>query len=814
MSAATRTHARVVVIGGGIYGCSLLYHLVELGWREVMLIERGELTSGSTWHAAGMCTHYGHHPSVMRMRQHSARLYQRLERELGLPTGFRRCGALRLTRLPERMDEFRRVVGVGRLVDNELHVIGPRAIGELVPLMHTRELLGAIYEPNDGYCDPSQTTQALAKVARDGGAVVQRNDAVTAIERTAAGEWCVRTASGLEVTAEHVVDAAGFRAREVGAMVGLDLPIVPMLHQYLVTEDVPAVAALERPLPMVRDHDRSWYVRRERSGLLLGAYERDGLVFGVDGVDPAFGMELLPADLDRVEPIVADAMERMPVLAEAGIKLVVNGPITFTPDTNPLLGPAFGLDRFWLACGSSMGINEGGGAGRFLAEWIVGGEPPLDLLFTDPRRFGPWADRGYRVARCVESFAEQFGVHFPREERPAGRPLRTTPAYARQREQGAVFGTVNGIERANWFAAPGEPRVETPSFRRSNAFAAVAAEVQALAGGVGIMDLSAFTGLRVQGEDAEAFLDHIAATRLPRAVGGIALMHCLNTRGGVQCEFTVTRLAEHAFHLVYGAAAERHHLDWLRSHVAPAARVLLQPCGAARGVLAIAGPRARELLARVCEQDAGNAALPWLHAREMTVAGAQALVLRVSYVGELGYELHHDLAQQARLYDALKAAGADLGIRDVGIYAVDSMRIEKGYRAWGADLGPELGAIASGVGRFMRPDKGAFIGREALLAERPALRSVTIALDHAGQAVADIADAFGNEPVLAGGRIVGQTTSGGYGHRVGASLALALVDAALATPGTRLAVLLLGCEVPALVIAEPAWDSANARLLA
>ena len=464
------TDTQVVIVGGGIMGVSLAWHLTRRGWRDVVLLEKNELTAGSTWHAAGLCTHFAHNATVMEMRAASVRLYRDvLPAETGESAGFHACGALRVTRSAERMAEFRHVQGLGQFLGHEFRILTPDELARIYPLARMDGLLGAIHEPNDGHVDPTLATTALAAGARSRGAAIRRHEPVRAIERDASGAWVVHTGRDT-IRAEHVVNAAGTWCREIGAMMELDLPVVPMLHQYLVTAGVPELsaraAAGEPELPIIRDPEESWYVRQERDGFIVGPYEPDGRPWGVDGIPPEFGMELLPPDLDRVEHIVARAMERVPALANAGIKTIVHGPITFTPDASPLVGPAFGLDNAWLLTGSSMGVMEGGGAGRFLADWMVDGAPPMDALAVDPRRFGAWADRDYRVAKAVESFGLQFGVHYPFEERPAGRPRRVTPIHEAQAAQGAVFGCAFGWERPNWFASGPEFRPEPLSGRR------------------------------------------------------------------------------------------------------------------------------------------------------------------------------------------------------------------------------------------------------------------------------------------------------------------------------------------------------------
>ena len=461
------TDTQVVIVGGGIMGASLAWHLTRRGWRDVVLLEKNELTAGSTWHAAGLCTHFAHNPTIMEMRAASVRLYRDvLPAETGETVGFHSCGALRVTRSAERMAEFRHVQGLGQFTGHEFRILTPEELARIHPLARIDGLLGAIHEPDDGHVDPTLATHALAAGARSRGAEIRRHEPVQAIERDGSDTWVVHIDRGA-IRTRHVVNAAGTWCREIGAMMGVDLPVVPMLHQYLVTAEVPEIAARTASgnpeLPIIRDPEESWYVRQERDGFIVGPYEAHGRPWGVDGIPPEFGMELLPPDLDRVEPIVAMAMERVPALAQAGIRTIVNGPITFTPDANPLVGPAFGLDNAWLLTGSSMGVMEGGGAGRFLADWMVDGDPPMDALAIDPRRFAGYADRDYRVARATECFGLQFGVHFPFEERPAGRPRRVTPIHEAQAARGAVFGCVYGWERPNWFAAgPESPSDSRP----------------------------------------------------------------------------------------------------------------------------------------------------------------------------------------------------------------------------------------------------------------------------------------------------------------------------------------------------------------
>jgi dimethylglycine dehydrogenase len=809
-----RTEARVVVIGGGAMGCSLLYHLTRLGWSDVMLVEKNELTAGSTWHAAGLCTHFAHNLTIMNLRAHSVRLYQSLEAETGQPVSFHASGALRITRSPERMDEFRQVQGLGRFAGFDFHILTPAELKDIYPLAETEDLLGAIYEPLDGHVDPSQATNAMAKGARQAGAEISRHNPVEAIERKPSGAWLVRTKNG-DITAEIIVNAAGTWCREIGAMMGLDLPVVPILHQYLVTDRVEEVAARDTELPIIRDPEESWYLRQERDGFICGPYERDANPWSVDGVPADFGMELLPPELERIEDIVAAAMERVPAFAEAGIKTIVNGPITFTPDANPLIGPAFDLDNAYLLTGSSMGVMEGGGAGKLLAEWIVDGEPPMDALAVDPRRFGGYADRGYRLAKAVESFGKQFAIHYPFEERPAGRPGIKTPAYDAMDAAGAVFGAVYGWERPNWFARPADhrgprdTREAVLSFRRTNWFEGVGEECAAVRDRVALADLSAFSKVEASGQDAPAFLEGLGANRPPRRIGGIGLTHVLAPGGGVLSEFAVTRTGEDRYYLVSAGAAERWDLDLLRSRATPFARLAIDDVKQALGVLAVMGPRARDLLAALSDDDLGNAAFPWLTAREITVAGVPVLALRVSYVGELGWELHHPMDRQADLFAALLEAGRRFEAGLFGAFAMNALRLEKGYRAWGMDLTSERTPLEAGLDMLVKSEGRDFVGREALLARHGAPDRWSMAL----LALEDGApDPFASHTVLQGGRPVGMVTSGAYGHRVGRALALAYFTAAADLAAGDLSLLVLGETVPAEALDRPPYDPDNLRL--
>ena len=803
-----KTQARVVVIGGGAMGVSLLYHLAKRGWRDAVLVEKNELTAGSTWHAAGLCTHFAHNPTIMALRATSVRLYRDiLPAETGLPTGFHACGALRVTRSAERMDEFRHVRGLGRFLGADFDILTPDELKTIYPLCRTGGLLGAIHEPHDGHVDPTQATNAMAAGARAQGAEIYRHNPVEAIARTPSGEWSVETRNG-EIRAEHVVNAAGTWCREIGAMMGIDLPVVPMLHQYLVTDRVPEIAARIEAgapeLPIIRDPEESWYLRQERDGFIVGPYEADAVPWSVDGVPPDFGMELLPPDLERVAPIVLRTMARVPALAEAGIKTVVNGPITFTPDANPLIGPAFGLRHAWLLTGSSMGVMEGGGAGEFLADWICEGAPPRDALAVDPRRFGGYADRAYRLDKAVECFGLQFGVHYPFEERPAGRPRRVTPIHGRQAAAGAVFGCAYGWERPNWFSAGGSAGPLT--FRRPDWFGAVGAECRAVRDSVGLADLSAFAKFDVGGPGAADFLDSLGANRPPRRVGRIGLTHALTAAGGVASEFTVTKLDADRFYLTSAAAAERHDEDLLHQRAAAFPGVGIVNRTDSLGILAVMGPNARALLGSLTDADLSDRAFPWLSAAEIAMAGVPLRALRVSYVGELGWELHVPLDRMAPLYDALVEAGRRFDLRNFGAYAVNAMRLEKGYRAWGLDLTTERTPLEAGLGFLVRSEGRDFVGREALHARRrDAWRMVLLDVDRRGDL-----DPFHGHTLFQEDEPVGLVTSGAFGHRTGRLLALAYL-----TPRAGAATFdmeILGERIAARPLPAAPYDPENRKL--
>ena len=807
----TRT-ARVVVVGGGVVGVSTLYHLARKGWRDVLLLERKELTAGVTWHAAGLLPLFNMSYSVGQLHKYSVQLYRTLADETGQDVGLRTVGNIRLATTPDRMDEYRQYAGVAATIGVQVEFLTPDEMLALWPLAVHDGLLGAIRHPEDGYVQPADLTQALARGARALGATIERQACVTGIERTKGGEWLVRTERE-DVICEHVVAATGCFARRTGAMVGLDVPVLPVQHQYIVTEPHPEIQARRREgLPemgVLRESDGSWYMREEAGGLLLGPYEQGAPACYVDGPDPASEYELFDADLDRLTPHIESAMRRVPAFGEAGVKQVFNGAIPYTPDGSPIVGPAWGLPNFWLNEGHSFGITAAGGAGWQLAEWIVEGEPTIDMLGVDPRRFGPYATRAYLKAKNEEAYANVFTIHYPDEERPAGRPAKTAPCYGRMARLGAVFGQKFGWERPNWFAPQGMAPRDDWSFRRSRWFEPVGAECRNVRDNVGILDMTAFAKARLDGPGAAAFLDSLVANRLPR-VGRVALCHALNGRGGVHSEFTIHREGSESFYLVSAGAFTRLDHDYLQRFMPADGSARFEDLTAKMGVLVVAGPKSRQLLARVCDVDLDNAAFPWLSGQDANVGLAPAKLLRLNFVGELGFEIHHGIEYQNAIFDALMDAGKDLGLAPFGIRAMDSLRIEKSYRMVGAELSIEYAALESGLDRFVRLDKGDYLGRAGLLAWQQrgfANALATLAVDGP-----EDADPLGNNPLYVGGEMVGRSTSGNYGFRVEKSLALAMVRPALAALGTELEIDILGGRYRAVVVGESPWDPNNERL--
>jgi dimethylglycine dehydrogenase len=815
-----KTHARVVVIGGGVVGVSTLYHLAKKGWSDVMLLERTELTAGSTWHAAGLLPLFNMSYTVGQLHKYSVDLYKRLPEETGQDVSFHVTGNLRLATTRDRMDEYYKYCGTANTIGVPFRVISPAEVNELWPLVNlgdgadTPKIVGALYHPDDGHIAPVDLTMALRRGARSFGAEVCERTEVQSVARTPSGEWKLATSAG-EVTCEHVVCATGNYARETGRKFGLSVPAIPVEHQYIVYDESEELKAYRkaggRELAVLRESDASYYLREERLGWILGPYEKGAPARFADGVPPAFGKELFPGDLDRLLPHVEAAMKRVPCLEHCGIKTIVNGPISYTPDGSPMIGPAWGLHNVWINEGHSFGVTAAGGAGWQLAEWIVEGEPGIDMLAVDPRRFGGYAGKRFTVKKNEETYRNVFTVHYPDEEREDARPAKTSAVYEKLNQMGAVWGQRYGWERANWFAPKGVERKDKWSFRRSNYFEHVGNECRLMREKVGVIDLTPFTKHEVRGPGAEAWLDSLVANKVPTKQGRIALCHALSKRGGIRSEFTITRLADEHFYVVSAGAAERYDGDYLQRMLPGDRRFQLANVTTSRGCFVVAGPSARDVMAKLADAPLDNASFPWLSGQVIEAGLAtDVYALRVNFVGELGWELHFPIEYANGLFEALFAAGREYGIGMVGMRAMESLRIEKSYRMWGSDLTPDYTPFDAGLDRFVRMEKGDFIGKAALAQQREGgvpNRFVTLEV----HGVTD-ADPLGNEPLFAGGALIGRATAGSYGHVLGKSLALAYVQPAHSAVGASMEIEILGERKKATVVGESPWDPENRRL--
>ena len=802
-----KRHVRALVIGGGVVGCSVLYHLAKLGWRDVALVERRELTAGSSWHAAGAFHALNSDPAMSRLQAYTVGLYPELQKISGQDIGLHYPGGLNVAATRERWDLLRADVARHRTMGLDTQLVGAAEIRELCPIMETRGVLGAIYDPMEGHLDPSGATHAFAKAARLNGAEIYRHTRVLALEPTGRGGWEVSTDRG-SFEAEHVVNAAGLWAREVGRMAGVELPLLPMEHHYLITEDLPALAHAPRELPVVVDLDGEMYMRQERRGVLLGVYETPATPWAVAGTPWEYGdNELLPPDLERLTVALEKGFTRFPVLHSAGIRKIVNGPFTFTPDGNPLVGPVPGVTNYWAACGVMAGFCQGGGVGLALATWMIHGEPDGDTFALDVARFGDYATRAYVLEKAREFYSRRFRIAYPNEYWPAGRPSRTSALHGRLSAHNAVHGVSYGLEYPLYFAARGEPAEEVPTLRRSNAFAAVAAECRGARSRGGILDASSFSRFEFTGPAVESYLDRLLAGKLPD-LGRVRLTPMLAPSGRLMGDLTTMRLGAERF-LIFGSGyLQAWHLRWFRQHL-PASGASVRNLSVDWGGIAIFGPRSRELLARVAAEDVSAAAFPFMTVRFMDVGLAPALVCRMSVTGELGYEIHAPQAYLTAIYDRLTAAAADLGIIDVGMYALLSLRIEKGFGIWTREFSRDYTPAESGLSRFVAYDKGDFIGRDAALRDReapPGRRLVLLEVD------ALDAEANYLEPVWSGDERVGFVTSAAYGHACGKSLAMGYIANHAAAARTALHVTIVGERRACRILGEPPIDPTGSRM--
>jgi len=810
-----KSKARAVVIGGGVVGVSTLYHLAAKGWDDSILLERKSLTSGSTWHAAGLLPLFNMSYSVGQIHKYSVRFYQELQDETGMDVGFRKVSNIRLASTQDRMDEYLQYKGVADTIGVEVNVLSPQEIKDCWPLVSTENLIGAIQHPEDGYIQPADLTQAFAKGARDKGAKIEINTNVISIKRSPNDTWIVETDKG-HIECEHVISCSGNFARKTGKMVGLDLPVIPVEHQYIVTEQHPLIKERkDKNLPelgVLRDSDASWYMREEAGGLILGPYEQGAPACYVDGPDENSEYELFQEDLDRISDHIESAIFRVPIFGEVGVKKVYNGAIAYTPDGSPIIGPAWDLKNFWINEGHSFGVTAAGGAGWQLAEWIVNGNPTIDMLGVDPRRFGDYATKSYLIEKNEEAYANVFTVHYPDEERPAARPLRTAPCYERLKKMGGVFGASFGWERANWFAPNGVEAIDDWSFRRSSYHEHVGAEIQNMSKNVGLLDLSGFAKCRISGSSAENFLNFLVANKISKTIGRVSLCHALNSLGGVHSEFTITKESENSFYLVSAGAYQRLDHDWIKKNMPTDNSVIFEDLTNSKGVLVLAGPKSRELMKLVSKDNFENENFPWLTSQIVNIGNYPVLAMRVNFVGELGWELHHPIEYQNQIFDILFQHGSKLNLKPFGIRAMDSLRIEKSYRLPGRELSIEYAALESGLNRFVSENKGDFIGRDGLAEWKSKGLSygfVTLEVHNVKDA-----DALGNNPIYLDGKVIGRATSGGYGHRIKKSLVLAMINPSLIKTGLKVKIDILGTKYDASIINESPYDPSNEKLRA
>lgn len=805
--------ARVVVIGGGVVGCSALYHLALRGWTDTLLLEMDELTSGSTWHAAGNIPTYSTSRNVIKLQHYSTELYDRLARDPAYPINYHQTGSIRLAQSTERMEEYRHVCAMANAMGIEYELLDTTEMKRRHPFLEDHDLEGALWDPHDGDIDPSQLTQALASAARSMGAKINRFSRVTHISRTASGEWQLTTDKDETVICETVINAAGYRGAEIAAMTetlgGRFLPVVSMEHQYLVTEPVGELEQYGKLVPLVRDPDDSYYLRQEKHGLILGPYEWGATPHWPDGKLPEnFAYQLYPDDLERLEWYIDQACQRMPILGTVGVQRVINGPIPYAPDGLPYVGPAFGLNNFFHCCSFSFGICQGGGAGKSIAEWVIDGRPEWDLWGLDPRRYTEYATQQYVVARATELYQREYAIAFPDDEWPAGRPALTTPVYDRLVARGAVFGARGGWERATWFPPQGFDTEIPGSFHHKPWFEHVGDECRHVRAHVGVLDLGGFAKYQVRGAGAAAWLDSLIAGNLPKT-GRLSLSYFCHPTGGVWSEMTISRLADDDFMLITAAAAKWHDYQWLSQHLPDDDSVSLFDITNDYGTLIIAGPDSRAVLQKLTNEDLTNSGFRWLSCRRINIGGFDVIAMRVNYVGELGWELHVRPDDHLALYDSLFEAGEPFRIRDFGIYAMESMRLEKCYRAWKAELDHEYSPLRSGLSRFVNLEKPDFIGKAAMVAEqRHGLPDLFVAF----VVDADSADARYGCPVYHDGERVGYTTSGGYGHCADKSIALGYVRTDLAKAGTSVEIEILGERRQAEIVDEPIYDPDNERL--
>lgn len=802
-----KSQTRCVVIGGGIAGCSTLYHLTQEGWTDVVLVERDELTSGTTWHSAAQVTNFGMTQTMVGLKSHSIALYKELAEDPDYPINYHHGdGGIRLANSEAVMEGYRHFASMARGMGVEFEVIDAAECARRHPLISTDNLLGGLWDPLDGDIDPAQLCQALARRARKAGAEVYRHTPVTGLTQHADHSWTVHTDKG-DIDCEVVVNACGYRVNEVGAMMGVHHPVMSMEHQYFLTEPIQAIVEAGHRMPLLRCPISDYYCRQEKQGLLLGFYEQECRTWGMDGIDPNFANALCPNDLDRIADVLEGAFARMPALMEVGIHTVVNGPITYSLDGAPLVGPIPGKRNAFCIIGLRAGLGEGGGHGWLLAQQIVHGEACYDTWGLDPRRFTGHGNVELCALKAIEEYRNEFRFEFPHEHRPAGRPIKTTPLTPVLAAEGAEFTVVNGWERADYFK-PSKDFRETHSFRFSEVFDVVAGEVAAVQKGVGLCEVSGFNRYEMTGADVHSFLDRMICGAVPRKPGRLGLGYLLNRHGMLKGEATVANLPDGRVWYGSAAAAEWHDMDWLTRHLEPGEDVRIRALTNDRTILVLAGPKSRAVMQAVSRADWSAEAFPWLSVRDCFIGIAPAVVMAVSFSGELAYEIHLPNNQLYAAFRALRESGAAHGLRLFGARAVESMRLEKGFLHWKSDILTEFDPYETGLDRFVKMDKPDFVGKPALAARRadgPRKRLVTLEVD--GRE----APAHGGASAMRRGRVVGTVTSGAWGHRVGANLAYAFVAPELAEEGTEMEIDIIGRLTPARVIAPAPYDPEMAR---
>ena len=800
-----KSHVQVAVIGGGVVGCSVLYHLTKAGWRDVVLIERDELTSGSTWHAAGGMHTINLDPNVAKLQQYTITLYKEIEAISGQSCGVHITGGLMLAGTNDRLDWLKQAHARGRYLGMQTELVSLDEAARLFPLMEKKYFVGALYDPIEGHVDPAGVTNAYAKGACVGGAEVYRFTLVTDLAQRPDGSWDVVTNKGT-IRAEHVVNAGGLWARELGRMVGVELPVLAMEHQYLISDEIPEVKASAKEMLHVIDFEGEIYMRQEGTGMLMGTYERVGVPWSEHETPWDFTHELLPPDLDRIAASLEVGFRHYPPIERAGIKKVINGPFTFAPDGNPVVGPVRARPNYWVACGVMAGFSQGGGVGLALSNWMVDGDPGFDIWAMDVARFGDWATPAYTNAKVRETYSRRFRIRFPNEELPAARPLRTSPVHDRLEQRGAVFGASFGLEHALWFAPKGGEPSEDVTFRRSNAHGPVGQECRAVRSAVGLMEVSTYSKYEVTGPGAEAWLSRLLTNRIA-ATSRIVLAPMLNANGKLIGDFTVAKLSNERFYVFGSGVAEHYHMRWFEAQL-PTNGVAIRSLRRELTGFSIAGPRSRELLQRVVAADVSNEAFPFLSFCAMDLQMIPAAVGRITFTGDLGFEIWVTADYQRALYDLLVEAGHDLGLCHFGARALHSLRLEKSFGTWSREFRPIFGPFEAGLGRFVDFRKNDFTGREAALKEKevgPKRRLVSFVVDAAE------ADCIGDEPVWYDGKVVGWITSGGFCHHIGRSLALGYIPAEL-TSTESFEVEILGERRRATLTPRPVFDPAGKRM--